>query len=1166
MQFSVTVYQRAVGQIFVLHPICPGLFDWQTFSRDPGKARQRLIERLRREIPKLSSQEFSRLAFVPDRHLQRVRIEFAVRADGEKKRVAGVFPLVVESRPAGSGRLLRIAYHPMAPTNWVELDPESDLESQARRLFSRVLTPDSPIDSMRSDGREKLTTARFSAPTPSLLDLLKKQRGPQLLGAGSSGQLADLLRVAQNYSSRAADGGLALGLQRDKLRARMQQLLCGASKAPTLVVGPPGCGKTTLIHQAVHDLLDADDYPAHRNLSRTHNVLRVQGRHIIAGMSYVGQWEQRCVDLLRHAKKRRVILWADDVHAWATIGRTVQSERALADFFRGPLARRELIVIGECTPEQLSILEQDAPALASTFARVVVPSADPGQTLGMMLHEARELEAELEVAFDPLCFRTIVDLSNSLSGATALPGRALLPLKALARNAAESGSTSAIGPEQAIEHFSKQTGLPIALLNPGTPLQRDVLRAELAQQIKGQPDALDAACDLILNLRAGLCAPGRPYGVFLFTGPTGTGKTELAKCLAEYLFSDASRLLRFDMGEYSAGDACSRLIGDRFEPEGQLTAAVRAQPFCVLLLDEIEKAHPSVLNLMLQLFDDARLTDASGNVADFSHAVIVMTSNLGSSEQMVQGFLDDRAAQANRVDRAVREFFPPELFNRIDRVVSFSPLSRQAAHEIARKELARLAGRPGLAERNIFVKFSEAVVALIVEEGYDAKYGARAIKRYIDRHVGDLLTRAIVADRSASMRLLWLYAHRPPLGTSVEASASEIRVYSEALAEAPPASSASANESLLQKDHGQLLKEVPPALQRLRELEDGKIARLAEQLRQELQAFRLGEDRADQIYNLDWLRDQLQRLQSGFEERIAHDLRLEKLERVRKYTHGELMRGEDFSALGEQTYQPSSRERLRPSHPPESLKQRGLLSELAEVAFVSRLLQRAEEPAQHVVVIDLVRMAAHFERRRFSEGTPGLLEWLSLAYCKARGELELAAVRFADGRCETAATLPGLEKLLCERPRQVTLRLVGPGVATFLAGETGCHLRQVAGAGPEIVRVQVVATRESPELYQEQHAASYQAFEQALEGSTQTPDNPESLLPVVRSVRFDPPAAERATASIEDYRFAYVASRRVRQLSELLEDFWWLGAGVVSTRAELAPTSFDEQQSQGADA
>jgi ATP-dependent Clp protease ATP-binding subunit ClpC len=1154
MQVAISVYQRQRGKAYLLTPVVPGLFDWSVTSGDLGKARQRLIERIRKEVPKLDFGHFARLQVPAGRRLTRQHLELVLRDEGDKQRVTGFFPVVLEERPSHGESSLVLAYHPLRPAVWYEPAADEELSSGLARHYSRTFTPNDDVESLRSTGSEKLVTLRFQVEAPSLRRLLKSQKQDERASSRRSGELSALLRVAVNQSAKAAAGELQLGLPRERQRERLRQLACGKSKTPLLVVGPPGCGKSTLLAQLVQDLLDADDFASHGNLDRVHNVLSLGGRQIIAGMSYVGQWEARCVELLALAKKRKLVLWVDDLPAFASIGKTTVSDRTLADFFQGPLARRDLIMIGECTAEQLSLLQHEAPAFAASFSVVQLEPATTAETLSMLLFESRRLEQTLDIAFDPRAFHAIIGQSSALSSGTALPGRALAPLRAIAKNRAraedaEPGDIAHIGVDQVLQLFSSQTGLPAVLLSPQESLQRAALKSELAQQVVGQDVALDAACDVILSLRAKLCAPGRPYGVFLFTGPTGTGKTELAKCLAEYLYGTAERLLRFDMGELGTGDAVARLIGDQLEPDGLLTSRVRAQPFSVLLFDEVEKAHPSVLNLMLQIFEDARLSDARGNVTDFSHALIIMTSNLGTGRATLRGFGAPASALAQDIAAAVREFFPPELFNRIDRVVPFAPLSPESARGIVKKELSLLVARPGLAERSTFVRFTDAVVRRVVEAGYSEEYGARALKRYIEREIGEALTTAIVNDAPAEMRLLWTFA---------EAAGRGVGIRSEALREATPHSEQSPLLELLTSDYERLRARIPAALAQLSGFEaDGRLEELGTRLSSELSLYRVGERRrASEIFNLDALREHARALSRRMEQRLRSDPALEALERRRKLAQGEELTEQDFSALGlhhSRKFEPVRRDTPNET-PGGNERARALLADLAETALLEGLLRSAREPNRHVALVEVLKLSVHHERRRFSKGNPGLGEWLVEAYARARGELDAAAVLLWDG--STRAVAPNeLADVLAERPQQVALRLVGPGVADFLQRETGCHVRRTLAAGPEIVRVRVLAGHHEPLAFVERHRVALHAFEAGLEGAGPLTENPQQLLPIIRSLRFDPEPGQPAELHLEDYWLSHVTARRVRHVRELLSELWLLGASLGQSRSAQAEVS-----------
>ncbi|MGH9852155.1 MAG: AAA family ATPase, partial [Blastocatellia bacterium] len=289
--------------------------------------------------------------------------------------------------------------------------------------------------------------------------------------------------------------------------------------------------------------------------------------------------------------------------------------------------------------------------------------------------------------------------------------------------------------------FSRETGLPRVLLDERERLDLEAARAWFAARVIGQPDAVDLIVDLLAMVKAGLTRPRKPIASLLFIGPTGVGKTEMAKSLAEFLFQDRNRMTRFDMSEFSDPLAVNRLIGGVYgQAEGLLTSRVREQPFAVVLLDEFEKAHHSFFDLLLQVLGEGRLTDSMGRVADFSNAVVIMTSNLGaeSFQRGLVGFgqaAATRQAAARHFTNAVRTALRPELFNRIDRIVPFAPLDETTMLEIAEREIERVRARDGVRYRGVMMKVWDGVTKHFAHRGYDPRYGARPLKRVIEREL-----------------------------------------------------------------------------------------------------------------------------------------------------------------------------------------------------------------------------------------------------------------------------------------------------------------------------------------------------------------------------------------------------------------------------------------------
>ena len=319
-------------------------------------------------------------------------------------------------------------------------------------------------------------------------------------------------------------------MPRSPYRERLGYLLGGARPRSTCVVGPPGSGKTEILRRWVADRLVEDGYPIHKNLDKVHHVWRLTGKRLIAGMSYLGQWEERCLAVLAEANKHRGILWIEDLHLWGRLGQSRQSERSFADFFRGPVRRGDLAIVAELTLEQYQRLERDAPGLAEALALVSVPAAGNAETSTLMLHEVRALEVRLrEVSLHPFAPRTALELGAALFPWRAKPGVAIEIVRRIAEDAAARDDRRELGPADVLDYLARTTGLSTRLISIEAPLDVAEVEARFAARVIGQPVATRAAADVILKVRAGLADPETTgLGAAVHRGPTGTGKTELA--------------------------------------------------------------------------------------------------------------------------------------------------------------------------------------------------------------------------------------------------------------------------------------------------------------------------------------------------------------------------------------------------------------------------------------------------------------------------------------------------------------------------------------------------------------------------------------------------------------------------------------------------------------
>jgi ATP-dependent Clp protease ATP-binding subunit ClpC len=328
-----------------------------------------------------------------------------------------------------------------------------------------------------------------------------------------------------------------------------------------------------------------------------------------------------------------------------------------------------------------------------------------------------------------------VDLVDRFGEAGGLPGAAVDLLRAAARPA-PGAKVGLVDGETVTRAFVQRTGYPRELIDPSVSLQPERVLERLRERVVGQDEATLLLRDLVVTLKSGLCDPSRPLGAYLLMGPTGVGKTESALSLCAYLFGDEHRLTRFDMAEYAAPHSAARLVSAGSGQGGSLTARVREQPFGVVLLDEIEKAHAGVHDLLLQLLGEGRLSDSAGRTVSFRNTVVLLTSNLGAeSSGRSLGFGDAAVGARAHYLAAASQFFRPELVNRLDHVVAYHPLSRAHIRQIAGRVLDAALGREGLVQRGVKVTYGDEVVDRLAEVGFDERYGARPLKRAVEQYV-----------------------------------------------------------------------------------------------------------------------------------------------------------------------------------------------------------------------------------------------------------------------------------------------------------------------------------------------------------------------------------------------------------------------------------------------
>ena len=512
----------------------------------------------------------------------------------------------------------------------------------------------------------------------------------------------------------------------DEKVAELADHFIGETPQSVLLVGPAGVGKTSLLYRLVQ-MAKSLGLGERRFWSTS-------GARIVSGMSGLGMWQQRCSKLIRQAHATKAILHLGSLFELLEAGK-IDGQPGVASMVRQAIARGKLLAIAECTPEQLSIIEREDPMLLRAFTRMEFKELGDTKIRTILRLAAQQGKTAQQVDYSDQAIEELVRLHTRFATYSALPATALQLMRTISDRAPAGAMIEA---DQVARAFAQQTGLPRFLVDDSIPLDLVAISEQLSGQVVGQPEPVELIVNLIATLKARLVRPGRPLASLMFIGPTGVGKTEMAKAIARLLYSDTSRMIRIDMSEYASPWSAVKLIGKPGEGDGALTSPIREQPFSVVLLDEFEKADPNVFDLLLQLLGEGRLSDSQGRLADFRNAVVIMTSNLGAETFRGGGvgFGDGELANwREHFEREVRRFVRPEFLGRLDRIVPFRPLSKEVVKQIAYRELEKLRQRPGLKYSDCDLAFDDSAVDRLCELGYQPKYGARPLRRAIEHNV-----------------------------------------------------------------------------------------------------------------------------------------------------------------------------------------------------------------------------------------------------------------------------------------------------------------------------------------------------------------------------------------------------------------------------------------------
>ncbi|MEM7181108.1 MAG: AAA family ATPase [Spirochaetota bacterium] len=496
--------------------------------------------------------------------------------------------------------------------------------------------------------------------------------------------------------------------------------LSGDFPSSMLIVGPSGSGKSALIYQALNEIQE----------KQTMQIRECTAAKLIRGLMDMSGWQSNLAKLSRELSETDVIVYLGRWREYFEIGQYEGNDVSVGEALYNDLRKHPMLFVAECSEEEYNIFEHRFPAFAALFSVIKMPNFSQQQLEEILYTSIGEYAKEKNRKISKDSILEILRLQKRFAPYSGFPGKALQILK----NILSRTNSEALTQKTILQYYSQESGIPLAIIDPSLQIDEEELQSFFQTRVIGQQQAIQSVSNAILTVKANLSPANKPIASLFFVGPTGVGKTELTKSLAEYIFTDRRKMIRLDMSEYASSEAILRITGD-IPSDHSLLNQVKSNPFAVVLFDEVEKAHPNFFDLLLQILDEGRLTNAKGDTINFCSSIIILTSNLGGRESFRANLGFDK--QSQQVDakytNVISSFFRPELVNRFDEIIVFQALGEAERLPILQKELRHILQRPGFASRKIQLELAEEVESYLLAKSYNIQYGARDMKRSLQR-------------------------------------------------------------------------------------------------------------------------------------------------------------------------------------------------------------------------------------------------------------------------------------------------------------------------------------------------------------------------------------------------------------------------------------------------